>query len=105
MKIIYTAFKGVVTEAALINKTPKGYRVNGRGFQDSRRLLDYVVFTNKQHVGWAAEEEKIYYQERSFTDAKEAKLFSQKQLLSMERYYVEKLTAIRKLKTHLGILV
>ncbi len=97
MTKIYTASYGQVTEATLVNETPKGYRVTG-----GRVSWSHIVFKLKQFAGWVTGAERDYYQERSFTSNKKAVAFANHQILCMEQFYKAKLERIEKLKLQLN---
>lgn len=96
-ELIYTATHGKVEVHKLVNRTPKGFRVLS-GKHDRQN----VVFNLKQFAGWVTKEEKIYFQQRSFTKKLQAETFAIDQLISMESYYKTKLDSILHLKTKIN---
>ena len=95
-ELIYTATFGKIEMHKLLNRTPKGFRVLSGKYD-----WQSVVFDLKQFSGWVTQEEKIYFQQRSFTKKSQAESFALEQLISMEGFYTAKLNAILSLKVKL----
>ena len=97
MTVIYTATFGEVEKHKLVNRTAKGFRVLSGKFD-----REGVVFQLKQYSGWSSGEDKMFYQQRSFTSKKKAEAFAKQQLLSKKGYYERRLSEIKDLELELS---